>query len=250
MYERILRLSLKALTVGVFLGFVLFLAYGRRIPPAGNPRIVVLEQPGSPLLLLSTFVDASNDLSPRYGYSITNTSDKPICAYAIQESASLGKGAPSDSATFTHFPAVKLFIAPHASRQEEGGAGRVYQAAPDKVVLSVDFVEFADGKRWGEDTGSFGQMLDGKREGGRAAMKKYREILASEGIDGLDKGLAKPDFIRPEVTNKSDAWLRGFRMGVTTTKSRVTAASKKGGQEGVRSELDKPFDSREGRKEP
>src|SRR5207248_5158720 len=120
-------------------------------------------------------------LSPRYGYSVTNVSDKSIRAFTIQESVSIGSGAPVIGTHLTHYPAVKLFLRPHESKQEEGGRGRIYQSPPNKVELIVDFIEFVDGTNWGNDASKSGEMLDGYRAGGKAAIKKYREILATEG---------------------------------------------------------------------
>jgi hypothetical protein len=245
-----LKLSLKAVAIGVFLGVMLFFAYGRKVSQASNPRVVISEQPGSPLLILSTFVDVSKPLSPRYGYSITNTGDKPISAFAIQESVSLLPGAPSTSTSFTHFPTVKLLLRPHASMQEEGGAGRLYEQPPVEVGLSVDFVEFADGTRWGVDVGKSGERLDGQRAGGKAAIKKYREVLANKGVESLELALAGSTVITPESQTGSADWQEGFQTGVDIVKHRLAGAKLKDGLAGIKSELDKPFDSKGGRREP
>jgi hypothetical protein len=90
-----------------------------------------------------------------------------------------------------HFPAEKLLFPPHVSRQEDGGIGRIYQQAPVEIVLAVDFVEFADGTRWGDDIGKSGERLDGQRAGGNAAITKYREVLLKEGINGLESAFAE-----------------------------------------------------------
>ena len=249
MYKGILKLSLKAVTLGVFLGVVLFFAYEGRISQASNPRIVISEQPGSPLLILSTGVDdSSNPLEPHYWYSITNNTDKPIRSYTILEAVSSGSGSPIISSTLTDSPAIRLFLTPHGSKQESGGYGRTYRVVPDKVLLSVDFVEFADGTRWGDDTTNSGEKVDGKRAGGKAAIKKYREILITEGIEGLERALTNPSLIQPEGSLKTDDWRTGFEIGVNTVKSRLRKTRAE--NDGIRRELDRPFDSRDGRQEP
>ena len=245
-----IKLSFKFVALGILTGslWLLYNSYGysQTAPP---PRIVVAKQPDSPLLILSTYVDSSNSLSPHYGYSVTNISDKPIRAYAIQERVSIDAGAPIISTTWTNSPAVKLFLKPHESRQEDGGQGRTYNSPPVKVELTVDFVEFADGTRWGDDAGKYGEMLDGERAGGKAAMKKYREILATKGIGELEQELANSTLIQPE-TPKSVDWNNGFSVGVNRVKRRLKEAQIKGGQNEIKRELDKPFDSTEGRQEP
>src|SRR5687768_14363553 len=47
---------------------------------------------------------------------------------------------------------------------------------PDgSIKLSVDFVEFADGSSWGEDSKGKSKYLAGTREGARYAIKLFRE---------------------------------------------------------------------------
>ena len=118
------------------------------------------------------------------------------------------------------------------------------------MELAVDFVEFADGTRWGDDISKTGEMLDGYRAGGKAATKRYREILASGGADALEQALASQDSVQPDDKTKSSVWMDGFSSGVSRVKSRLSVAKTKGGQEEVRRELAKPFDSTEGRQEP
>ena len=159
MQKAIVKLSFKSLILGIMVGSLWFFynrhGFSQTAPPL---RIVVAEQPDSPLLILSTYVDASDPLRPRYGYSITNNSDKAIRSYAIQESVSLDAGASIISTSLTHAPAVKQFLKPHQSRQEEWGLGKTYPSPPIKVELAVDFVEFADSTRWGDDAGKYSDM--------------------------------------------------------------------------------------------
>jgi hypothetical protein len=245
-----LKLSFKFFALGILIGSSLFF-YHRPSSSRTEPlRVTVVDQPGAPLLIVPTFVDSGNPLRPRYGYSITNSTDKAIVAYAIQESVSLEPGSPIVTTTLTHLPAKKLLLRPHDSRQEESGSGKTYDKAPIEVRLSVDFVEFADATRWGEDQIRSGERLDGERAGGRAALKKYREVLATDGLNVLTDALANPNFIQPGDSAKSSNWVDGFKTGVSVVKSRLVGAQTKAGREGVRLELEKPYDSTEGRLEP
>jgi hypothetical protein len=147
-------------------------------------------------------------------------------------------------------PAVKLLLKPHESKQEDGGYGHLYQSPPTEMELTIDFVEFADGTRWGDDTSRFADILDGMRAGGKAALKRYREILANEGAQGLEEALAGQNPVRPDAAAKPAEWNDGLTMGVNTVNRRLKAAKAKDGLEGVKRELDKPFDATEGRQEP
>ncbi|MBA3804890.1 MAG: hypothetical protein H0X14_04160 [Acidobacteria bacterium] len=163
---------------------------------------------------------------------------------------SLDSGAPVIGTTLSHSPAVTLFLKPYEVRQAEGGLGSTYQIPPIKLELTVDFVEFADDTRWGEDTSKSGDRLDGIRAGGKAAIKKYGEILVSQGIGAVETALANTDLILRETRPKSDAWAKGFEIGVDMVKGRLVRAKEKKGRDEIRLELGKPFDSTEGRQEP
>lgn len=249
MHSPLVKLSFKFLALGVLTGCLLFYS-GYGLPQAAPPRIVVADQPDSPLLITAPYVNSSDPLRPRYDYTVTNAGEKPIRAFTIQQSVSLGEGPPIMGTTLSHSAAVKSFLLPHDSRREEGGLGSLYPSPPTKVELSVDFVEFADGTRWGADASESGDRLDGIRAGGKAAVKKFREALAREGVEGLERALADADSIQPEGPPRGDMWGVGFRTGVNTVKSRLVTAKQKKGQDEVNRELAKPFDSTEGRQEP
>ena len=251
MRKAMVKLSLKCLVLGILTGSLWFFYNQRGLSQTAPPlRVVVAQQPDSPILVIATYVDSSDPLRPSYGYTVTNTSDKPIRAFTIRETDGRSGGGSVVSTSLTHFPGVRLFLKPHESRQEEGGVGRVYESPPDKIELAVDFVEFADGTRWGDDKSKSREMLDGYRAGGKAAVKRYREILASGGGDALEQALASQDSVQPDDKTRSSVWMDGFSSGVSRVKSRLSTAKAKGGQEEVRRELDKPFDSTEGRQEP
>ncbi len=245
-----LKLTVKFFALGILIGSLLFFYHRPSSSQTAALRVVAADQPDAPLRILPTFVDPENPLRPRYGYSITNTTDKAIVAYAIQESVSLGPGSPIVTTTLSHLPAKKLLLGPHDSRQEESGSGKTYDRAPTEVRLSVDFVEFADATRWGEDQIRSGERLDGERAGGRAALKKYREVLAADGVNVLIEALENPNLIQLGDPTKSSNWLDGFKTGTSIVKGRLAAARMKGGHDAVRRELEKPFDSTEGRLEP
>ena len=249
MFNSILKVFLKPLVIGVISGAALFFVYARTSQTA-SPRIVIAKQANCPLQLLSTGVDSSNPLAPHYWYSVTNTSNKPVSAYAIQQQISLVPGAPTTGTSFVHFPSETLFLRPAASRVDDGGIGSAYPKPPVEITLIVDFVEFADGSRWGDDTSRSGDRLDGKRAGGQAAIKRYREILNQRGFQELELALTKAAPGTPEGGNFSAEWYDGFGTGVSVVQHRLITAKQKRGPEGIRSELEKPFDSKDGRREP
>jgi hypothetical protein len=53
--------------------------------------------------------------------------------------------------------------------------------------------------------------------------------------------------VKYEGQPKSEEWGRGFDMGVGFVRGRIKQAKERGGKDEVRRELDKPYDSSEGR---
>lgn len=250
MHKAVLKLSFKFLVLGILSGGLWFFYSGFAVSQT-SPQLIAARQPDSPLLIQPMFVNASNPLRPRYKYSLMNIGNKPIRAYAIQESVRLGEGeSPTVYTEFVHIPAVKLYLKPNETREEVGGRGSIFQSPPIRVELSVDFIEFTDGTRWGADTSKSGEQLDGMRAGGRAAVKKYREVLTTKGIDSLELAIGNEDLIQPDNQLRSPQWTEGFRMGVSFVRNQVSKAKVMGGEEAVKRELEKPFDSTEGRQEP
>lgn len=153
------------------------------------------------------------------------------------------------STSFVYLSTEQLLLRPHESRQEIGGAGKAYEKAPTEVALSVDFVEFADGSRWGNDVGKSGARLDGQRAGTRTAIKQYREILAQKGVEGLELALTNSSLIKSESGTAPVDWQEGFRTGVSIVTRRLATAKLKEGSEGLKRELDQPLDSKGGRRD-
>lgn len=249
MLRALFKYSLKGLMLGMLSAATLFYLYAQTGSRPSPLKVVVEEQPNSPVLLLPTFIDDSNPLVPRYGYSLTNKSDKRITAYTIKRTAVLSDGGTNVGYEVVELPAVKILIAPNQSRQDELGYVSFPQP-PASITLSMDFVEFVDGTRWGTDITKTGDRLDGKRQGGQLAIRKFREILANKGIDALSQALEAEGLIQPPDKTKSDAWLNGFRTGINVTRQRLTTAKQRGGREAVEKALSEGFDSRDGRVEP
>lgn len=131
------------------------------------PKIEVRNQRDSPIVLSNLYVDASEPTKPKYGFTMTNVSDKPIRAYAIRDEVSFGDAqAVANGMKLSHLPSLSLLFLPNQSRQVEAGGDATYEQAVNTITLSVDFVEFTDGTHWGEDKHKSADLLAGTRAGG------------------------------------------------------------------------------------
>jgi len=189
-------------------------------PETADLVVLVKPQPDAPLSITDTKVEPSDDpRMPTVQFTITNTTRKRIMAYAIRHDETLPQSTFSGDVTE---------ISPDRNRALQAGAevqseitGIRYGEVPTSILLSVDFVEFADGKRWGPDTLNHGEMLDGVRAGVKAAKEVMLEKLEVDGPEVFARSL---DAINVEPDSSglhSSKWLEGFRTGTGWMRERV-----------------------------
>lgn len=216
------------------------------IVPEKKPLMIVKDQPDSPLTITSVVVDYFPDARmPEVSFKVTNISGKRIMVYAIKHVAALGsRGAVSGSVTIIR-PDRK-----RALRQGESPEGEIsgiqYPQAPESLTLSVDYVEFLDGTRWGEDTLKNGDRIDGMRAGADAEREALLKVLMTKGPEEVIRSL---DSIRPEAeppSSRSAQWLDGFRQGIDVVRSGVR--SKGSSQAEIEKELRLPVGQKEYRR--
>lgn len=214
-----------------------------------TPKISVLEQKDSPLQISSTYVISSNGYSPEYRYLITSKSDKIIRAFTIQIDTIVGKdNIKLQRFVLNHLTSESLILQSYQSKQITEGGGSTYSEVIKEIILSVDFVEFADGSTWGKDSNHSAEILSGQRAGGKDAIDYFnRKIIAGE-FDLKNVEDFSKDILEQNNSSKSKAWKRGYEIGVGIVRNRVITAHNKSGIRGVEDELQKPFDASEGRK--
>ena len=187
--------------------------------------VLVKPQPDAPLLITEPIVaDSADPQMPTVQFKITNTTKKRIMAYAIRHDAALSNSSfPGTIAT--NFPDRNRAFQAGASAQLEI-TGIRYGELPISLTLSVDFVEFVDGKRWGPDTFKHGEVIDGLRAGAemmKEAMLKALEVESPEAFSrSLDSINVEPD--QPNL--HSSEWSKGFRSGVNWMRERVRRKGK------------------------
>lgn len=188
-----------------------------------KPLLVLrMKQPGSPLTIRDMTVDDSADpLMPLIQCNVKNRSQKPILLYALKHEAIFTKRTGTFSGSVTSIPADSNYpMHPGDTRQVEI-YGINYGEMPENITLSVDFVEFIDGTRWGPDTLKNSDRLDGTRAGAQAEREALMKVLMTEGSEGVIRAL---DSIEPKAdqpSSRSAEWLDGFRHGVGWIRGRV-----------------------------
>lgn len=238
----------RILVVSTFLIFIISFGFWYLTGRAAvqSPIITVQQQDDVPLQISNAVIDSANLIKPKYTYIVTNVSAKPIRVYAIQQQVIYGEEKSTDRGlTLSHLTAITRLLQPQSSKTVDGGGNSSYPKSISEIVLSVDFVEFADGSTWGEDSFKSAESLAGQRAGGKAAIKHFREKLKAKGFNAL---VEADETVLPEDANgKSQMWLEGFQTGFSLVRHKVKDAKSKGGITFVTQELEKPFDASEGR---
>lgn len=207
-------------------------------------NVEVQTQSGVPLTIGSVVVTPSDPKQPVFSYEVINSGDKPISAYAIRHDVTVDS-VQTSGVTFTSMWSYNSLLYPQARNPENSGS-TAYGAAVNKVVLSVDFVEFADGSTWGADTFKMSEKLAGQRAGGRAALTELRDKSKKHGLKAVSDAIDEEIVLTPE-SDKSRIWKVGFEEGVRIVRVRLQHAKRKGGSSALESELLKPFDISEER---
>jgi hypothetical protein len=243
-----LRLFLRLLALGVLtLCLAVLTRSGSNAPLASTeeplsssdqtpaPAIAVRSQPETPLFISSVNVVSSGPGSVEFTYSVTNASAKPVRAYAIKLEDEEG-GVQVSSVTLYSLELTRSAMQPNESEVIPDGcdfrSGKVR-----RVVLSVDYVEFEDGTKWGADSTKSSERLAGQRAAAHAVSKRLLQILSSgnpaDVVSAIEAGVVN---VEPPP-GRSEEWTEGFRVGRNSVTGQLKRAQTKGGLGQIEIEL-------------
>lgn len=243
------KLALRCFTL-VLLVFGLFLLTKDRTNASLSPRQAraklpaasIAPQEDAPLRIINTFAESEPGVF-RLKVMAQNQSGKKIRAYAVVADA----GAAS-RVDFVNLTTPSSVLQPTQIRTFDIAYDE--KAAPEKVTLSVDFVEFTDGGIWGRDSHNSRDKLAGQREGAKAERQRLREILKSGGPSAVFDAVREEVPDRREIkaaANRSEEWLQGYRNGIGSIRHRLRQNLQTSDPSRVELELARPFDLSEGR---
>lgn len=243
-------LVMKLFTLGVLTCLLVVLADGGRFKLSGatvaqSLNVTIQPQPESPLQIIAVSILSVDARTPQFEFSVYNAGDKPIRAYTITRSLE-NDGTRPAGATVTNLLAAHEILQPGQTKKESV-TDATREAPVKNLSLAVDFIEFTDGTTWGRDVYNTAERLAGQRAGGRAAAEYFKRALAKKGPSPLAELLGSEAEL-PIPEGHSPAWADGFRAGVGLIRVRLQAAHEKRGKvEDVEAELQRPYDTAEGR---
>jgi hypothetical protein len=115
--------------------------------------------------------------------------------------------------------------------------------APSAIQVSIDYVEFADGSAWGQDSCQSVEYLAGERAGGEAALSWFRNLIKEKGTEAAVEAIRSGGVSVEKPYNPSARWDEAFGRGVEIVGRRVMTAYQNEGAAEVDVTLSKPYDA-------
>lgn len=209
------------------------------------PDIVISTMPDAPLQLRVIEGEPIDSYEPEVKLMIVNTTPQTVTAYSLRydlvSNGKLGRGGMD----LTQFSTAQNALKSGESQETTLGGGAHYSAPIERLVVSIDFVEFGDGSTWGADTYESKECLSGMRAGGRAAVDHLLRVFDAQGYTTFVEQLDRDSIDIPVPPGHSAKWEQGFRRGVSFIKGRTKRDLQKPSFTDVKSALTQPFDALE-----
>lgn len=201
------------------------------------PSVTVQPQMGTPLVMSAPRIVGGNEEYKEVAFDLINVSDKPIRAYAIKQEVAVS-GSPGSATTL--FINLDLTNSPRLPVNQLTTNFHTFDLVPSKeahVSLSIEYVEFSDGTRWGPDSAKYADQSAGQRAAMLILSKRLRSFLSvgnpDEVMSAIETGAAR---IEPPA-DRSEEWKAAFRLARVSIVFRLKRAQAKGGLNQVDSEL-------------
>ena len=201
---------------------------------APAPVIVARNDPNSPLVISAEHLLAKSEQAPEVVFNVTNVTNKTITAYAIRFDVASGSKVDT-SVTLIDLELSAIDLPPNRSR-DQADTYENFSNSQHRVTLSVDYVEFSDGKSWGVDTTKSAEKVAGARAAIETLRMRFAGIIRSATANDLPEILESMATIELPAEH-SDSWNFGFRSGTRSLTNRLKRANQAGGLAEVNSEL-------------
>ena len=210
------------------------MAQSKPVSQPQAPVIVARNEPGSPLVISAERLVPKTEQAPEVAYNVTNVTNKTITAFAIRLDVASGANVTS-SVSLVDLELSATDLPPNSSRS----GGDTYDNLSNsqhRVTLSVDYVQFSDGKRWGVDSVKSAELIAGQRAAIETITNRLAEVIRAVNANDIANVLESVANLEPPPQH-SDEWNNGFRGAARSLTNRLKRANQTGGLAQVNSEL-------------
>lgn len=245
-------LSALLLVVGAFLGI-----FAQELPKPGGPTpppFIIAPQPDAPLQIISAntkFVPPDNKSIEVY-VVVENVSLQLVRTYATLRGV---ESRPDTNACLGPPGSIGRGLKPgQKAGTSSWQPASTLNSAP---AVWVDFVELADGTRWGSDNCRIGEFRDGEGAGARSQREQLLGIFRDQGVESLMKFISdnfqsetywkiveeggKPVLPIAPPEGHSKRWEEGFLEGAKTVLKDVINAERNYGANEIEHVLLRPI---------
>jgi hypothetical protein len=205
-----------------------------------RPVLKLLSQPSSPLKISRVVYRSPDIRETEASFYIENVGKKPIIAYTIRSVEDCGGAITNGYEIHNIMSPSKIILSGQSI--EDAIIGSECSQAGSSMTISFDFIEFADGKNWGEDIYKSSQRLAGMRAGARDESDTILLIIKER--DTLADLNALPSEVSWAIPrDHSEEWNAGYKDGRSFRRNQVEKAFSESGLHGIREKLSHPYDA-------
>lgn len=200
------------------------------------PIIVAQNESGSPVVISAERQLAKTEQAPEIAFNVTNVTNKTIIAFAIRVEVTDGR-TPVSKILLQNLELNTTDLPPNRSLTSFDTYENLSEAK-HRVTLSVDYVEFSDGKKWGVDSIKSSEQVAGTRAALETLTTRLAESIRGANANNLATVLESLANIEPPAQH-SEQWNNGFRWATRSVANRLKRANQTGGLSQVNTELSK-----------
>ena len=198
------------------------------------PMILARNERGSPLVISAERQLARTEQAPEVAFNVTNVTNKTISAFAIKVEVM------SDSKVVNTVALYNLELSandlPPNRSLSRFDTYENLSNGQHRVTLSVDYVEFSDGKRWGPDSAKSAERVAGSRAAIKTFTTRLSGIIRGTNPNDVANVLDSMAKLAPPPQH-SEEWNDGFHGAARSLTNRLKRANESGGLGQVNSEL-------------
>lgn len=199
------------------------------------PVIVARNEPGSPLVISAERQLPKTEQAPEFVFNVTNVTNKTIIAFAIRVEEAAGQRTPTSEILLQSLELSATDLPPNRSQSIADTYENV-SSEQHRITLSVDYVEFSDGKKWGVDSLKSSEKVAGSRAGLEVLLTRLAETIGGTNANELANVLESMGNIEPPPQHSGE-WNYGFEWGTRSVVNRLKRANQTGGLSQVNIEL-------------